>query len=464
MNKSYLKGFIPYAICAFTIGLVGGFTSVLGPAFVSDIEIPYNNTTWTALATAVTTATCAPILGKLGDILGRRLALLIGIFIFIVGNILTATADSLLSMILARLVVGAGTAASAPIVIAYIVTEFPPDRVAKGFALYMLISSSAVIFGPTLGSLIILHNSWQVMMWICVILALSAFVLCWLLLDKTASMAPKTINFDAVGALLSIIFFSLLLCIPSFGQNIGWTSVPFIASLLLALAVLPLLIAVERKNQNPLISPHFVKRKAFILPVLILFLTQGLMQANMTNIIVFVNYTQESNYVISGYAISIMYLGMSLGSIILGPMADKKEPKRVLLFSLLLTGIGCGILLLFSTKTALITLASSLGILGLGLGGNATLLMRVALSDVPSKDAGTGTGTYGLFRDLTSPFGVAVFVPLFTNSITANIALGQLPAAAAVASIKTLAAAELVCISVAIVLSALLPRIHSQNK
>ena len=77
-----------------------------------------------------------------------------------------------------------------------------------------------------------------------------------------------------------------------------------------------------------------MKRKAFILPVIALFLTQGLMQANMTDMIVFVNYTQPENAVISGYAISIMYLGMSIGSVILGPLADRFEPKFILTGSL----------------------------------------------------------------------------------------------------------------------------------
>ena len=90
-----------------------------------------------------------------------------------------------------------------------------------------------------------------------------------------------------------------------------------------------------------------MKRRAFILSVLALFLTQGLMQANMTNTIVFVNYTQPDNSIISGYAISVMYLGMACGAVILGPLADRFEPKRVLLGSLILTGTGCGILLLF---------------------------------------------------------------------------------------------------------------------
>ena len=125
----------------------------------------------------------------------------------------------------------------------------------------------------------------------------------------------------------------------------------------------------EKKALNPILKWSFIKRKAFILSIIALFLTQGLMQANMTNIIVFVNYTQPQNSVISGYAISIMYIGMSLGAVILGPLADRYEPKKVLVGSLALTGIGCAVMLLFSGNTSVLLLAASLGILGFGLGG-----------------------------------------------------------------------------------------------
>ena len=70
-RKSYFKGFLPYALAAFLVSLVGGFSAVLGPAFVQDIGIAYNNTTWTALAQAMSTAACAPILGKMGDMISR---------------------------------------------------------------------------------------------------------------------------------------------------------------------------------------------------------------------------------------------------------------------------------------------------------------------------------------------------------------------------------------------------------
>ena len=462
-SNAYKKGFIPYALAAFLIGIVGGFSTVLGPAFVQDIGIAYNNTTWTALAQAMSTAACAPILGKVGDLIGRKKTLLLGIAVFTLGNVLSALANSLAFMMVARFVVGIGTAAMTPVIMAYIVTNFPPNQVAKGFSLYMLISSASVIFGPTLGGLIISAYGWRAMLWVCVAICIGTFVACLLTAGKQDSKRGPLQNFDGIGAVLVLIFFSLLLCIPSFGQNFGWTSKAFLGVLIAAAISLLGLIAAERKAVHPILPGGFMRRSAFILSVLALFLTQGLMQANMTNTIVFVNYTQPDNTAISGYAISVMYVGMSLGAVILGPLADRFEPKAVLTGSLLLTGIGCGILFLFSASTSVLLLMASLGILGFGLGGNGTIFMKVALSGLPQQEAGAGTGTYGLFRDLAAPFGVAVFVPLFTNQVTGLIADGASVANAAIESIHQLAIAELLCITAGIAAVFFLPRIHNKG-
>ena len=199
-------------------------------------------------------------------------------------------------------------------------------------------------------------------------------------------------------------------------------------------------------------------RSVFLFSVLALFLTQDLMQANMTGTIVFVNYTQPDNTAISGYAISVMYVGMSAGAVLLGPLADRFDPKRILVGSFLLTGIGCGILLLFTQATSVLLLMASLGVLGFGLGGNGTIFMKVVLSGLTPQEAGAGTGTYGLFRDLAAPFGVAVFVPLFTNQITDRIAAGMAEPAAAVASVHFLAIAEILCVAVGIIAVLFLPK------
>lgn len=463
-QKPHIKGFTPYALAAFLVGLVGGFTSLFSPAFVEELKLPYNNTTWTALAMAMSTAAFAPVLGKLGDLIGRRITLLIGIIVFTIGSILTAIAPTLIFMLIARFIVGIGTAAIAPVVMAYILTEFPPDKIAKGFALYMFISSISVIFGPTIGGLIIEYSGWRAMIWVCVALSVITFFLCLVTGDKKASARKEIKNFDGIGSVFVLIFFSLLLCVPSFGQNFGWSSKLFSVILVATIISGIGLYIAEKKALNPILQWIFMKRKAFILSVLALFLTQGLMQANMTNIIVFVNYTQPQNSVISGYAISIMYVGMSLGAVILGPLADRYEPKKVLAGSLTLTGIGCAIMLLFSQNTSVLLLAASLGILGFGLGGNGTIFMKVVLSGVSNKDSGAGTGTYGLFRDLAAPFGVAVFVPLFTNRAANLIGAGTPEITAAIASIKLLAGVEILCIIIGIITVLFLPRIYTDKK
>ena len=454
---SYKRGFVPYALAALLIGLVGGFSTVLGPAFVQDLGIGYHNTTWTALAQAMSTAACAPILGRLGDVIGHRKTLLLGMAVFTLGNILSALAGSLVFMLVARFIVGIGSAAMGPVILAYIATRFPRDKVAKGFSLYMLLSSASVILGPTIGGLILAAYGWRRLLWVCVGICGGILAGCVLTSRKESALQTAPGNFDIAGAVLSFLFFSLLLCLPSFGQNFGWGSVPFLAVLVGAILTLIGLVFAERRCSYPILSGSFLKRPVFILSVAALFLTQGLMQANMTNTIVFVNYTQPDNSTVSGYAISVMYIGMSLGAILLGPLADRFDPKRILSGSFLLTGIGCGLLLLFREATPVWLLMAALGTLGLGLGGNGTIFMKVVLSGLTPAEAGTGAGTYGLFRDLAAPFGVAVFVPLFTNQITGRIAAGAGEAAAAVASVHSLAIAELFCVAGGIVAVLLLP-------
>ena len=461
LSKSYISGFLPYAFAALLVGLVGGFTTMLGPAFVKELNLPYSNTTWTALSMAVSTAALAPVMGKVADVKGRRKTLLFGIVLFALGNTFTAIAGSLVFMMLARFIVGAGSAAIAPVIMSYIVTEFPAEETAKGFSLYMLISSASVILGPIIGGIIIEKSSWRIMIWICSIISILVFILCLFTLKDPFNEEKSFKGFDYKGAFTVLVFFSLILCIPSFGQNFGWNSTYFISVTIASVIVFALLVPIEKKAEKPILSGSFILRKEFILSVIALFLTQGLMQANMTNLIVFVNYTQPGNTIISSYAISVMYIGMSLGSVIAGPMADKKEPKSVLFLTFVITGIGCAVMFLFNVYTSAPLLMASLGILGFGLGGNATIFMKIVLSGLPPQTVGAGTGTYGLFRDLSAPFGVAVFLPMFTNGITNRINSGITPEISAVASMRFLALAEIICGIAGIVVVLMLPRIRN---
>ena len=88
----------------------------------------------------------------------------------------------------------------------------------------------------------------------------------------------------------------------------------------------------------------------------------------------------------------------------------------------------------------------------------------MVLDGLPPAQAGTGTGVYGLFRDLAAPFGVAVLVPLFTNRTAAEITAGAGEAAATVTAIHTLAVVELGCVAAGMLLLQLLPTVRKKFK
>lgn len=457
-------GFLPYALAAFLIGIVGGFSTVLGPAFVQELNLPYSHTTWTALAQAISTAALSPIFGRVGDCLGRRRTLVWGMVVFTLGNALSSLAGSFFVMLAARFLVGVGTAAMAPAIVSYIVTQFPPERTASGFSQYMLISSISVVLGPTLGGLLVEHQGWRVMMLVCTAICVVVISVCLFLTRGQHDEFRPMAGFDIPGAILGFFFFGLLLCLPAVGQTAGWRSDALFVVALGALGCLAGLAAVEKRAPTPLFSWPFLRRRTFVLSVLSLFLTQGLMQANMTNLIVFVQSTMPRQTVVSAYAISVLYLGMSLGAILLGPLGDRHEPKNVLTVSLLVTGAGCAWMLAFSASTSVGLMMASLGLLGFGLGGNGTIFLKVALWGLSGEDAGANTGTYGLFRDLAAPFGVAVFVPLFTNRLSAATAQGIPQAQAAVSSIHALALGELICVALGLAAVRALPPLYRKGR
>lgn len=444
---AYRRGFAPYALGALVIGLVGGFSTLLGPAFVGELGIGYENTTWTALAQAIPTAACAPILGRLGDRLGRGRTLKLGLAAFTLGNVLTALAHSLAFLLGARFLVGLGTAAMAPVILGYILAEYPRDRVGRGFAEYMLLSSGAVVVGPTLGGAILAGPGWRAMSWVCAGLSAGAWGMGALLLRRDRAVLKKSAPFDGAGAVWVILFFSLALCLPALGQCVGT------GAFLLALAGCVLsgvcLYFTEKGRENPILSGEILKKRAFILSVTALFLTQGLLQANMTSAQVFLRYAHPERTLSAGVTVSVLYLGMALGAAVLGPMGDRHSPRRVLGVCLALAALSCGGLLGVGPASGQGALMLPLGLLGLGLGGGATLLMKVALAGLEPGQANAASGTFGLFRDLAAPFGVAVLVPLFNGRVDAGLAQGLPDALAATQALHTLARVELISLAAA---------------
>lgn len=470
-NQNYMKGFIPYAIAAGVLSLCGGFNAAV-PANITTAWDMSQFLTFVTLAYSLGAAALAPIMGKLGDVLGRRTTLLVSMGLYTVGHLISAVLPdgSIYMLLLCRFIVGVGAAGIAPVVMAYIMMEFPPEKMGQGFTIYMLIACGMVVFGPTLGGIVLKMTGWRIVLWIDVAMCAIALVAVLFMIKKDDGPKKTLEGFDYMGAVCVLLFFSMVLCIPTFGQQSGWFGTPTLVCYAVAIISGIALVATEKKAQSPIINGAFMKRKQFILPVIVLFLSQGLLQSCMTNIIYF-SIISTGDRTLSGIATSVMYIGMALGTIVLGPQADKKEPKVVAALALVFVAIGAGLQMLFTATTGLALMCASMFFIGLGLGGNGTIFLKVVLSGCSPELAGSGSGTYNVFRDMSAPFGVAMFVPMFQSGLASKTAAnmgagmdqGAATVAAAVESLHSVALIQVVCVVIGIVVCFMLPKIY-ENK
>lgn len=76
---------------------------------------------------------------------------------------------------------------------------------------------------------------------------------------------------------------------------------------------------------------------------------------------------------VASIAMSIEYLGMAIGTVVLGPMADKKEPRIVAAIALVFVAIGSAIMMIINENAGVLAMGGALFFVGLGLGGNTTI-------------------------------------------------------------------------------------------
>lgn len=465
-NKNYLKGFVPYAVAAAVMSLCGGFTASV-PTAISSAWSTDAYLTFITLAYSLAAAAMAPIMGKLGGTLGRRKMLLVALGLYGIGQFLIAVCPDggIIPLLVFRFMVGIGAAGIAPVVMAYIMMDFPREKMGQGFTIYMFVANAMVIFGPTLGGIVMASigtaDAWRTVMWICVAACVIAFILCFIMVKDNPNIPKGNMKgFDWGGALFVLLMFGAIVCIPTFGQQNGWASVATLASLAVAVVSLVILVMIEKKAASPILSGKFIARKNFILVVVVLFLTQGLMTACLTEIIRFGYAVEKAT--IASIAMSIEYLGMAIGTIVLGPQSDKKEPKFVAAIALVLVAIGSAIMLIINENSGLLAMGGALFFVGLGLGGNITIFMKVALAGVDPAESASASGTFNVFKDMCAPFGVAIFVPMFVTGMATKAASGMAVPAAATSSLHTVAIVQLACVIVGIVVCFLLPTVRSK--
>nr|WP_114945717.1 MDR family MFS transporter [Microvirga calopogonii] len=373
---------------------------------LGDLEhLPWIVTVYLLTSTAVT-----PLYGKFSDSYGRRVTMLIGIVIFIIGSIACALAPNMIVLILARGlqgIGGGGLIALAQTIIADIVAPRERGRYQVYFASVFMTSS---LLGPVLGGFFAQHLHWSVIFWINLPLGLLALTIAFHSLKKLPRF-ERPHRLDVLGALLLVAAtVALLLALSWGGLRYPWASLP-ILGLFAASAALWVLFAVRmRLAPEPLIPPGVLHNSVVRMAVLAACFGMGTYIGLTIYLPVYFEAVRGLSASLSGLALIPLMAGTVVGATMSGrSMAKVKHYKRLPTVGLIVAMATTGVLAIYGQSLSIVTVEIILAVISVGLGTVLPVTMVTTQNAVAPHQMGTATGTANFFRSLGGAFIVAIF-------------------------------------------------------
>ncbi|MGW1561982.1 MFS transporter [Streptomyces sp. NPDC002144] len=246
------------AFAGIVVSLMQTLVIPIVPELPKLLDAPASDTAWAVTATLLAAAVATPVVGRLGDMFGKRRMLLVSGVLLVTGSILCALSDSLVPMIVGRAVQGLASAV-VPLGISIMRDELPPERLAGATALMSASLGVGGALGLPTAALIADHFDWHVLFWSSAGMGAVALVL--VLLFVPESKVRSGGRFDVVGGLgMAAGLVSLLLAISK-GADWGWTSGTTLGLFAASVVVLLAWGFFELRTTEPLVDLRTTARR-----------------------------------------------------------------------------------------------------------------------------------------------------------------------------------------------------------
>ncbi|MDQ0392551.1 MDR family MFS transporter [Labrys monachus] len=379
-------------------------------------NLPWIVTTYLLTSTAVT-----PLYGKMSDIAGRRVTLLVAIAIFVIGSAACALAPSMLVLILARAVQGlggGGLISLAQTIIADIVS--PRDRPRyQGYIAGVFVTSS--IAGPILGGFMAEKLHWSAIFWINLPLGLLAFAMTNSLLKKLPRH-ERPHRLDFLGAFLMILAtVALLLALSLGGPRYAWTSAPILG--LIGFSILFWIAFVVRlmKAPEPLIPAEVLANPVVSMGTAAACFGMGVFIGLTIYTPIYLQGVYGLTASQSGLALIPLMVGTVAGATFSGRlMARMIHYKRTPTIGLSVAAITLATVAAVPQGLPLVVFEILLAAASTGIGTLLPVTTVAIQNAVMPHQMGTATGAMNFFRSLGGAIIVAGFGAIVMGSVPAD--------------------------------------------
>ncbi len=404
------------------IGLLSALTqSVLIPILPSistDLGSSTTDTEWLLTSTLLVAAVAVPVFGRLADLYGKRLMLIVSGSFLPIGSLICALSHNLTMMIVGRAVTGLSSAVL-PLGISLVTVVLPKWRAATGVALISAMLGIGGSVGLPLAGYVAEHADYHVLFWIVTIGGTLSLIGTRVFLVEPPERAEG--RFDVPGAVLLASALTALLLPLSLGSQWGWNSSRTIGLFLLAALLLVAFVLVELRLHSPLVDVAVNARPALALTNIA---SACVGFALFANFIGTSSYVQAPTWTGYGFGASVLVGGLCLlpggiAMLALSPVSAKLTrrfgPKVTLCLGSAVVAFGFFIRIVFTAHLWQIVLGATICGAGTGI-AYAAMPALIALA-APRSELAAANGLNALSRTIGSSVASAIGGTLLVSQL-----------------------------------------------
>jgi EmrB/QacA subfamily drug resistance transporter len=410
------------SVATFMLLLDVTIVNVALPDIQRSLHASLSSLQWVVDAYSLMLASFLLTAGSLGDRLGRRRVFTIGFGVFTFASFLCGISDSPTMLNLFRGLQGIGGAGMFATALALIGQEFQGKERATAFGVWGATVGGAVAVGPLIGGVITESLGWEWIFFVNVPIGIVAMFLTERKVRNVFAKEPEPLDIPGLVTFSSALFLLIFGLIR--GNPEGWGSLPIVACLGGAVALLIAFVVIEMRSSHPMLELALFRNPAFNGVSAVAFCLSASMFALFLYITIYLQGVLDYSPLEAGVRFLPQTVLAFGASIVAGPLLNRVAVR--LLFGVGMALVGVGLLLMHGVtpSSTWTTLLGGFIVSGVGVGITNPAIGQSAIAVVPPEKSGMGSGINSTFRQVGIATGVAALGAVFQSQI--NSKLGEL--------------------------------------